>query len=80
MDTPVLIQLRKFVTYVHSHTHHTHMRAHTHHMYMHMHAYHHIISCRILFPWIHKFVKMTVGCGINHKHTKYTKYAKFTEL
>jgi hypothetical protein len=34
----------------------------------------------ILFPWIHKFVKITVGCRISHKHTKYTKYAKFTEL
>ena len=41
---------------------------------------HTITSCHvILFPWIHKFVKMTVGYGISHKHTKYTKCAKCTE-
>jgi hypothetical protein len=61
-------------TFIHTHTH-----THTHHRYIHMHihAYHHIISCHILFPWIHK---MTVGCGISYKHTKCRKYTKFTEL
>jgi len=29
---------------------------------------------------IHKFVKLTAGCGISHKHTKYIKYAQCTEL
>jgi hypothetical protein len=28
----------------------------------------------------YKFVKMRAGCGISHKHAKYTKYAWCTEL
>jgi len=36
-----------------------------------MHARTHIYITRI-----HKFVKMTADCGINHKRTKYTNYTK----
>jgi hypothetical protein len=29
--------------------------------------------------WMQKFVRLNVGCGIYHKHTKYAKYADFVE-
>ena len=35
-----------------------------------MHAYIHTID----------LTKMTVACGVSHKHAKYTKYARHTEV
>ena len=36
-------------------------------------------ACIHYNTWIHKFVKMTVDCGINHKRTNYTKYTKLLQ-
>jgi hypothetical protein len=32
------------------------------------------LTAKACIPWTHKFVKMTVGCEVYHKHIKYTKY------
>ena len=32
------------------------------------------LGAKACIPWTHKFVKMTVGCEVYHKHIRYTKY------